>query len=183
MVANYQAKSGLLKQSGGEGFWRHSLVNYPVHYFMRFHDKVINLWRQIIEWPMSLKMQILRAVNEKTQNARCIYGKSQYFCWRHKHISRNNFYVVSHRKLSWSYRRWIPPTVPLLDVRLTRSLTCCWPKVYNRFPLRAKLFLFSSSSPTFSPFLSLQFWTHWWWSLWRWNPVWESTNQMFYWRC
>ena len=65
MVANYQAKSGLLKQSGGEGFWRHSLVNYPVHYFMRFHDKVINLCRQIIEWPMSLKMQILRAVNDK----------------------------------------------------------------------------------------------------------------------
>ena len=60
---------------------------------MRFHDKVINLCRQIIEWPMSLKMQILRAVNEKTQNARCIYGKSEYFCWRHQHISRNTFYT------------------------------------------------------------------------------------------
>ena len=56
---------------------------------------------------MSLKMQILKAVNEKTQNARCI-GSESIFAddtnTFHETLPKPK-YGVSYRKLSWSYRR------------------------------------------------------------------------------
>ena len=56
---------------------------------------------------MSLKIKILRAVNKKTQNARCIGSESVFA--DDKNTFRETLpkpkYRVSYRKLSWSYRR------------------------------------------------------------------------------